>query len=161
MSKDSFTQMPATAVARVYGISPRAVRLWHSRDGCPRSVDKSFDLRKVVAWREQRLEKKLEEQAEGGGHSRELERGRKIRADLLALEFDQRVGDLIPREVAEAAQVELAIFLRDTLLQLPGRVAPLLCGLELVEVRARLRGFVQESLERMVADSSDDVEKSA
>ena len=62
--------------------------------GCPRNRDRTFDLVKVVAWREARAEEKLKEMKskEDDDHSKRL---REIKADTAAFQVGIMKGEYV------------------------------------------------------------------
>ncbi len=81
--------LSAREAGEAFGVSAQAVAMWHSRDGCPRNADKTYDLCKLVAWRvereSERKSKKLMMLSDdpllaGGGGSKALERYRLAKA---------------------------------------------------------------------------------
>ena len=43
--------VPARVIARLYGVTPQAVGLWHSKSACPRNEDGTYDVAEVVEGR--------------------------------------------------------------------------------------------------------------
>lgn len=145
-----FDQLSAVAVAAVWGITPQAVGLWHSKQGCPRNPDGTYNLAAVIAWREARIraEADLEPGPGGGAQSPELEGWRRARRKMAELELERISGSLISLEEVERGRVERVIYLKRSMLALPRQVAPVLVGLEARQIQTLLK----ERLEDMIRE---------
>lgn len=80
-------------IAYIFDVQPRAVYVW-TKEGCPRNIDESYNLRDVVQWRESKIkiptsgdEKYEIEIQKLRNHNRKLE-----------LEIEEKEGKTISRE---------------------------------------------------------------
>lgn len=144
--------MTATAVARLFGVSPQAVGLWHSRDGCPRRDDGRYDLATVIRW-------KVEREREGAGmvESPDLEgkynehqlRLQRARAEREEIALRKTKGDLIEAEEVKRREIAIARAFRAALQGLGREMAPRLYGLGQVEIEDALRARCTEILREL------------
>jgi hypothetical protein len=98
-------------IARFFAVTPQAVGLWHSKRGCPRNPDTTYDLRAVVMWREDQLEEDRGELV-SGGTSPGLELYRNEKAALARMDRMEREAVLLPLEQVRAGNIRLASILR-------------------------------------------------
>lgn len=107
-------RMTAEMVGWVYGISGKAVGLWHSRDGCPRNQDRTYDLQVVTKWRESRRAEADDALMDGAPKdSPAAERYRLAKAMLEELKLDERRGQLVEVDWMWQRLQGLASLLRD------------------------------------------------
>jgi hypothetical protein len=114
-------------VAHVLGCDPRTVRGWDAL-GCPRNEDRSYDVTAVVRWRLQAEGVRAE--SGNGGDSDELERWRRIRADLSQIELDRVRGMFIPKAHVKDDIGRLIEIFKATLLGWPNVMAATLAALD-------------------------------
>lgn len=133
-------RMTATNIAKLWGKSRQAVQNWYKRAGCPRNADGTYDLPKVIKWRESRLRKEAEE--EGGGPARE----RKLEAEAGIAEMKLKVMNdaLVDRAEYEQAEVGRVLMAKDAFLGLAGRLCYELSGKEPAEIRAKLTEEIKQ-----------------
>jgi hypothetical protein len=143
-------------IAALWSVSHTQPAYWHKRDGCPRNLDRSFDLREVIKWREGRIETRLlEDTGESGGRSDNLERWRGHKADLAKIELDKAKGILLPSADVDAGRVQRVAAVKAALLALPGTVAGQAPGMDAGECEAFVRGLVEEICNRFAAEGED------
>lgn len=82
-----FERLRGKDVSELWGVSGMAVSKWFSRDGCPRNRDKTYDLSKVIAWREEGLQEDLLE-AEGDTDSETMELLRQAKLRIANVDAD-------------------------------------------------------------------------
>lgn len=148
----NLAKLQPKTLALLWGITPQSVQGWIKRD-CPRNRNGTFDLRRVIAWREDQaaarglkagLRKAAEEQEADG-----LRRLRKAKADTEEMKRDERKGLLV--SVAEVAgQAHLAgQAVRDSLLGLPARLPEKLAGQSVREIGATLEAEIKRTLNEL------------
>ena len=55
----SFGRLATWQVARIFGVTHQAVRLWHTRTGCPRNEDGTYNLLAIVDWKVARAKEEV------------------------------------------------------------------------------------------------------
>lgn len=121
--KDEYARLTATVIADLWGVSAQAVGLWHSRDQCPRNRDKTYNLREVIQWREDRL-RSANDDGLVGPDSPALERYRDEKAKLAQLDRFEREGKLLPRDLVHEKLGRLGLILRRAGEQLQRKYGP-------------------------------------
>jgi phage terminase Nu1 subunit (DNA packaging protein) len=96
MAKPKPSGISATDLAALWGISRQAVGLWHSRDGCPRNKDGTYDLAAVIQWRESHWSSKLQESDERDTATQDELRAVKLAREKLKLDAER--ASLVPAE---------------------------------------------------------------
>jgi len=132
------------AVARAFGVSPRTAERW-SRNGMPKSPEGGYDVIEIQAWRS----------LKGSQHKNDSEdektqwdvRYRQYKALLAEIEYQKRIGDLIPREEVEAGMIDRITAIKMQFLALPKRVVGQLEGLEINEREALLTDRIEEIIQ--------------
>lgn len=142
-----------TALARALGVDEKAVRLAEAAGRITREQDKRWDVEKVRReWSEntnagkrhrggpkgEDREETGQGQANGSSHGRwqQARTAREsIQARLLEIELKRKTGEVVDAAVVEREAFETARKLRDLILALPGRVAPLVAGMTPAEAR--------------------------
>ncbi|MFA5324335.1 MAG: hypothetical protein WC373_16790 [Smithella sp.] len=128
-------------VAKAFNVSDRTVRHW-VKDGMPLANNGQYDLTEIQAWR---FVKKHPEKKDGKGSSEKWEaRFREMKAKLAELEYQKKLGALIPREDVEKQSVQRIIAVKRAFLGLPRAMAPQLVGLEAREVEGVLAKRINE-----------------
>ena len=107
-------RMTATAIAKIYSVTGKAVGLWAKKMGCPKNQDGTYNLQDVVVWRYEHQEKMLVQEYERItkiSPSEEWQaRTREEQARKLLRENDLAEGKLLDRvqigtELAEVGRV--------------------------------------------------------
>ena len=70
-------------------------------------------------------------------------------AKILALEYEEKLGTLVPRAAMENELYEIARTLRDRLLALAETLSPRLMGLDSAEIRVQIRSELERVLEML------------
>jgi predicted transcriptional regulator len=115
-----FEKLTATAVAELFGVSTMAVSKWQ-KTGCPRNPDKSYDLKKVIAWREAKAE---QERTVAHADSPGLERYRLAKAEREELKLAQDRKELLLVSDVSAGNVDRIRAVRAGLIALKRGLAP-------------------------------------
>jgi phage terminase Nu1 subunit (DNA packaging protein) len=123
-------------LARVMDVQPKSVSDLVAK-GMPHEARGQYDVGRCLAWYVRYLHAQMNrrgitEEERNSGVNLRVERHRllKIQADLGELEFDQRVGKLIPISVYEKLLINWAVTIRQRVLALPARLAGMLVGLD-------------------------------
>src|SRR3990167_7916195 len=119
-------KLNSSQLSKAFQVSKVTIRNWIDR-GCPHEKsDKgnSFILSEVIKWHQERFLKT------SNGDSSKLAESKAIRehfkAKLTELEFLERSGELVCAKDVTDANFEKARLIRDQLLNIPARVAPIL-----------------------------------
>ena len=128
-------------VAKAFGVSDRTIRHW-VKDGMPVCSDGKFDLLEIRAWRILRNQKS-EGKKTSAKESWET-RFRKHKALLAQIEFEERIGRLISREVVEKELIALSMAVKTAFLSLPKELAPQLEGLSVRQINDLLSRRIKE-----------------
>ena len=107
---ERFDNLTAAQIGSIWAKSPQTVGYWHVKQGCPRNPDGTYDLRAVVEWREGRIAQDDVEAGPGGSPA--LEEYRKRKAELAALDLEERRGNLLRKEVMRQQLERMAVILR-------------------------------------------------
>ena len=121
-------RLSTKSVARIFGVTPQAVGLWHAKRGCPRNGDGSYDLRVVIAWREDQLKSESADLISDSS-SPALERYREEKAALARMERLRQERNLLPLDQVRAGNVRLAGILRQAGEQLRRDFGPEAAGI--------------------------------
>lgn len=111
--RGDMASVPARVIARLYGVTPQAVGLWHSKSGCPRNGDATYDVGAVARWHEDWMIDSLQRQGAietEASPAQERYRMAKAQREEIALERDR--GTLLAREDVHSALGRLAVILR-------------------------------------------------
>ena len=123
---EKFKNMTAPDIAMAFGVDVRTVYRWHDA-GCPRKPNKRFILSEVIAWKVTReVESILMDRSAQDPEA--LERYRLLKGDQIELDLAQQRGTLVNKAEYDAQHFEAARQVRDTLLSLPARLAPVLAA---------------------------------
>jgi len=128
-------------VGKAFGVTRRTVHRWID-EGMPKSEEGGYDLIEIQAWRtlrgaqNQDATKKEKEDWDS--------RYRQYKALLAEIEYQKRIGDLIPKEEVEAGMINRITAIKMQFLALPKRVAPQLEGLTVMEREALLSDRLKE-----------------
>jgi len=131
-------------VVDVLGVSRQSVSRWKD---APRNRDGTYDLAKVVQWRLKRMEEDAllaeEGQAEKG-KSKQLERLRKLRADMADMDKREREKKLVDADEVERVWTRFVTGLRAKIMRLP------------VEIRGALfEAGLSSEVQQMAQDVAD------
>ena len=120
--------------ATFFGVSTRTVDRW-VLSGFPKKSNGRYNLPECVAWR---IDQLTMDAAAGEPASPQLERFRKLRADLLAIDLKEREGKLVPIDNVYQAWGQRYLMFRDSLLSLQDRLPALLVGCPQLEIKKKL-----------------------
>jgi len=135
-------------ICELFGVTRMSIGRW-TREGLPRNPNGSYPAPKCVAWLLNRLEERLERQAEEEGpetaeSARWLAAFRRERYKLSKLERRQREGGLVPWSEIIPAWQSRVVVVTSGLETFADRLAPLLAGKGRDEIREVLRKEVRE-----------------
>ena len=115
-------------LSKAFGVSQVSVRNWITKGiPCKRtSRGYTFDLTEAIQWRE----KHLQESKQGCNNEYEAARTEKeiYRAKMAKLNYERLEGSLVYSKDVKEAAFESVRLLRDQLLNIPGRVAPIIAA---------------------------------
>src|SRR3984957_4737560 len=133
-------------LARVMDVAAKSIADLVAK-GMPHEARGQYDVGRCLAWyvrflHAQMTRRGITEEERNSGVNLRVGRYRllKIQGDLAGLEFDERVGQLIPISVYEKLLASWAITIRQRVLALPSRLSGMLVGLD--------RRGVQDVIER-------------
>lgn len=155
--KDDLPQhLTAAKLGAILGVSARRVRQMLREDDPPPQdpVTKQFPLAATGQWLRTRIAADFVTSSDGQSYDLEAERARLAhhQANLAALDEEVKRKNLIPADVVESRWQALAANVRAKLLNLPGRGAVKVAGLESVqEIEKELRALVYEALSELAA----------
>jgi hypothetical protein len=96
-------KLTARQVARIFGVTPQAVGLWQSKNGCPRNGDATYSFSKVLQWRiDQECERRADDPVDdpllvgSSTTSQALEEYRRERVREARRKNDIEEGKLLP-----------------------------------------------------------------
>lgn len=146
----------------ISGITAQTLDRW-TRDGCPlRQIGgkKTYDLKAVLNWKnnQKTQPKKInigddDEFLASSESSPQLERGRKVKADLLTLEYKKRVGELIELEKHEEIIRECADLVRKSFQEMPKRLCSKLAKeSEAYNIERTLNNEINGTLRKIAGD---------
>jgi phage terminase Nu1 subunit (DNA packaging protein) len=137
-------------LARVMDVAPKSIADLVGK-GMPHEARGQYDVGRCLAWyvrflHAQMTRRGITEEERNSGVNLRVERHRllKIQGDLAELEFDERIGQLIPISLYEKLVSGWAITIRQRVLALPARLAGMLVGLD--------RRGVQDVIDRECRD---------
>jgi phage terminase Nu1 subunit (DNA packaging protein) len=132
-------------IATVFSVHPSTVSRWVARGRCPRNKDGTFDLRKVIIWRE---ENDLEPgPCENEEARRWMTEFRRERALLAKIDRRRSEGELLSKEDVTAAWAKRAFNMRSSLLTLVDRLPPLIEGKDRKQISKILKDEIYYFLE--------------
>jgi phage terminase Nu1 subunit (DNA packaging protein) len=115
-------------LSKAFGVSQVSVRNWIDRGiPCKRtSKGYTFDLTEAIQWREKHLQKAKQ----GSNNEYEAARTEKeiYRAKMAKLNFERMDGSLVSAKDVTDCAFEKARQIRDSLLNIPARVSPILAA---------------------------------
>lgn len=160
-----------TQLAEILGVSTRQIRRWQDA-GLPYSGDRTsrtYDTTEVVRWLLDRERERIREEAveaeDGEALPTKAESKRRreaIRAKKAALDLAERQGRMVGRDTFREVLGEVLDGLRHVILQLPGRWAPRVVGIQSIrEAEARLRELARELLAHLSGALPDVIEARA
>ena len=97
------TKLRQNQIILIFGVTKKTVMTW-VKNGCPREQDKSYDIRKVIKWREARLKLPSGDDAKRNEEILKL----KQQNEKLALELEEKKGNTITRERLEEILTKMA-----------------------------------------------------
>lgn len=125
----------------------------------------------VIRWAQQRGETSIQAPAMGDDDEDEGPRGstyadararkESAAADMAEMERDKMRGALIERAAVEAAVEDVMTAVRQSLEQQPHRIAPMLVGCDLDQIRATLKQEINSVLAAMVGDFRKAIQQAA
>jgi len=128
-------------VAKAFGVSDRTIRHW-VKDGMPVCSNGKFDLLEIRTWRY--LRNKRNEGKKTSSRESWETRFRKHKALSAQIDYEERIGRLILREVVEKELVVLSMTVKMALLSLPKELAPQLEGLNVRQINDLLSRRIKE-----------------
>ena len=135
-------------IAEVLGVDRRSISRWVRDENLPKNSDGTFDAGRCVGWLLNRLEERLEQQAEEGPETAESARWlaafRRERYKLSKLERRQREGQLMPLPEILEQWTGRVREVTSGLEALSDRLAPLLAGKDREDIHAILKSEVRE-----------------
>lgn len=146
----SFSHLTGKAVSEAVGVTTKSITRW-SQAGCPRNSDSTYNLPQVIAWL---LERERAEDCRAKDESSESQKWltefRKERACLARLEREEIEGQIVRAEEVRKGAFNTARAVRDGLLNIPHRVAPILAGeSDPNQVASILNREIREALEEI------------
>lgn len=145
--------------AAILGVTPRRIRqLDHEDNPPPRDHDGRYPCTEFGEWLRTRIAADFAASSDGRSYDLEAERARLAhhQANLASLEERTQRSELIPADVVQSRWQAIAANVRARLLNLPGRGAVKVAGLQSVqEIEKELRALVYEAL-RELANPTDD-----
>jgi phage terminase Nu1 subunit (DNA packaging protein) len=129
MQIEGLGRVSTKAVATLFGVSHVAVSRWHSKAGCPRNGDGTYDLGAVIRWKLQRIQEESVT-AKAASSSPALERKRMLENEIKEIELAKLRGQLISIADVEQGRVQRIREVKRSLLAVPRAVAPRLAGKE-------------------------------
>jgi len=138
--KEPANYATAAEIAADFGCSERQVRNFAAA-GMPKAAHGKYDLLDCWRWYARKLRTDLEEAEKAVTlHSLEYEQTRetKARADIKEMEAARLRGELIPLEIYRQHVASHFTVVRQNILALAGQIAPLLEGLDRIEIKSRL-----------------------
>lgn len=131
--------LSARAVASLFGVTPQAVGLWHKKESCPRNDDNTYDLRAVLRWYTRRLRQDSNTDLPAGFRDWK----NYYSAQLSRLEYEQAVGELIPRDEVENGRRARLIALTRGLENMGSALAGRLGGRSPAEIQAAIDEYIR------------------
>jgi hypothetical protein len=142
------SQLLQKEICELFGVTRMSISRW-TREGLPRNPNGTYPAPRCVAWLLNRLEERLERQAEEEGpetaeSARWLAAFRRERYKLSKLERRQREGGLVPwSEIIPAWQSRVGV-VTSGLEAFADRLSPLLAGKGRDDIHAILKAEVRE-----------------
>lgn len=149
------TTLRAKHIAPLFEISPVSLGLWHSRMGCPKNPNGTWNLHHVLQWKIDQITqaaKKTENPEDLPG----LHRMQEAAADLKEFERDRKRGLLIPKAELENQQRAVAMYFKNAVTTLPRIIAPKLYGQEVIEIEKELTEAFDVMLRKMSGQIEDE-----
>lgn len=146
-------------LSRSFGVSQVTIRNWVDKGiPCKRtSKGYTFDLTEAIQWRE----KHLQATKQGGSSEYEAARTEKeiYRAKMAKLNYERMDGTLILAEAVKAAAFDKARLVRDSLLNIPNRISPIVAAeKDVKKVNEMLDKEIRQCLETLSNDLSQSAE---
>lgn len=136
-------KMAASDVAVLFGVTPQAVGKWHSKEGCPRNKDGTFDLAEVIRWRVKKVAPEW----------KPLDRYRTARAEAEEIRTALMRGTLCRVDERDALDLARVRCLVATLKPLGRLMSPILAALESErEIQTLIDERVQDAIQEFTGD---------
>lgn len=140
-------------LSNAFGVSQVTIRNWIDKGiPCKRtSKGYTFDLTEAIQWRE----KHLQATKQGGSNEYEAARTEKeiYRAKMAKLNYERMEGTLILADEVKKAAFEKARLVRDSLLNIPARVSPIVAAEhDSKKVNEILTNEIRQCLEALSGD---------
>lgn len=135
--------------AEVIGVTDRALR---DMTSAPRNRDKTYNLKKLVAWRQQELQMQWASragQAIGEGEEKSLERFRAANAEWREMDLAERRKLLVSVAAVRSEILRAMETLRETLLRLHVVLSPRLEGQPLPKISALIEAETRGMLDTL------------
>jgi|GEM_PF-6077107 len=127
-------------VAKIFGVTVRCVQQW-AAEGMPKTRNNLYDIAEIQNWRFLRLNRKKNKSVQSIDWDQEC---KKIRANIMKLRYEEMKKNLLPLSVIEDRLVQTILVVKQAMLSLPGRIAPLLVGKDACEAKEILRERITE-----------------
>lgn len=156
--KSKTERLNLKGLSKAFGVSQVSIRNWLDK-GLPHkrtSKGYTFDLSESIQWREKHL------QAAKMGGSSEFEAARTekevYRAKMAKLNYERLDGSLVPAGAVREQAFEKARQVRDSLLNIPARVSPILAA----EMNAkRVNEILDKEIRQCLESLAHDLKQSA
>jgi hypothetical protein len=139
-----WTECTGVQVAAICGVTPQAVSKWK---GCPRGRNGKYDLGKVFAWRQERMQDEIDALSEKDIDSEGLERYRQARAEKAEIEVAQMKRDLVSRVDVETRWGRVLTHIVQAFDGLGKILAPRLARRDEKEIATEIRSEVHRVIE--------------
>ena len=145
------TKLTAGQAGGLFGLTGGAIAKWHSRHHAPRNRDRTYNLAKLIAWREVQLRAESDEvlAREDAPRSPALERMRVARAELSELDLAERLGNMVPVADVERREIDIAVAFRTSLESLPAELSPRLADRSALEIEEELEDACRRILKTL------------
>lgn len=142
-----------TGLSKAFGVSQVTIRNWIDKGiPCKRtSKGYTFDLTAAIQWRERHLQASKQ----GGSNEYEAARTEKeiYRAKMAKLNYERMDGTLVLAEEVKKASFEAARLVRDSLLNIPNRISPIVAAEhDAKKVHDLLDKEIRQCLETLAGD---------
>jgi phage terminase Nu1 subunit (DNA packaging protein) len=142
-------------LAQAFKVSRTTIENW-CRAGCPSKFngkEHEFTLSEVIKWHEQRFLKN----SDASDYEKSRATREHFKALLSELEYKERSGELISAKDVREAAFEKARTVRDSLLNIPARVSPILAAEhDAKKVNEMLDKEIRQCLETLSGDLEND-----
>ena len=139
-----WTECTGVQVAAICGVTPQAVSKWK---GCPRGRNGKYDLGKVFAWRQERMQDEIDALSEKDIDSEGLERYRQARAEKAEIEVAEMKRDLVSRVDVDARWGRVLTHIVQSFDGLGRIIAPRLTGMDTREMAQEIRAEIHRTID--------------